>query len=724
MHKYLFAATKSATSTSSRMARSHYSSATMSTAKALSQKSLIAARTGNITKQFPRHASAQVDTLASTSTSSPFKQWPTPMVESNGDYRAEAYLEKLIGGPLYSNQTALPRLPIPDVKDTITKLLPTALPLAESEEEKQSLLDACASFPSEAVELQRRLQARRDGEMKDSSWLQLWWNQLGYLQVRDPIVVNVSYFFHFSDDGTLPTSSLLGGNSDVKSLGVMRGAAMLVAAAEYRKKVCSGTLPCEAIGRKEPKTPLCSVAFKYMWNSTRVPKRVQDVYRMYDPSLHQHCIVARKGRFYSVDFVAENGDPLPLDAIEAKLLRIVELADEAESRDGPAPMLGLLSSSDRDSWADARDELLVSGGEKMEKALEKLESGALMLCLDDEHPTSKEQCAERFLTGGVSSGYNRWFDKSIQLICTNNGKSGLMGEHSMMDGMPIVGLADHITKTSYEDAKNKTYSDFPSDVYSEIEDVFEDVHVSTGAHECIGKAKSDFYKLIGDHELNVQSFQGYGSNYIKKAGFSPDAYVQMAIQLATARLWGKQGGTYEATQMRPFLHGRTETTRSVSPASAAFVKAMGPRPRQDAKNDETRTEKIALLHEAVASHVKYIGEAAKGNGIDRHLLGLSMEVADGEDAPALFAHPLYVRSKTWRVSTSHLTHPNFDNWGFGEVVPDGVGIGYAVKADSCVFNITARKEHDWTGRLSHLLEEALLEMQTMIDMDKPTASKL
>jgi len=343
-----------------------------------------------------------------------------------------------------------------------------------------------------------------------------------------------------------------------------------------------------------------------------------------------------------------------------------------------------------------------------------------------------------------------------------------------MDGMPIVGLADHITKTSYEDARNKTYSDFPSDVYSEIEDIFEDVHLSTGVHECIGKgscnefvllyasfmhyvvyvlydsawtisvksnrayffiymirstsflgaAKSDFYKLIGDHELNVQSFQGYGSNYIKKAGFSPDAYVQMAIQLATARLWGKQGGTYEATQMRPFLHGRTETTRSVSPASAAFVKAMGPRPRQDAKNGETRTEKIALLHEAVASHVKYIGEAAKGNGIDRHLLGLSMEVADGEDAPALFAHPLYVRSKTWRVSTSHLTHPNFDNWGFGEVVPDGVGIGYAVKADSCVFNITARKEHDWTGRLSHLLEEALLEMQTMIDMDKPTASKL
>ena len=223
----------------------------------------------------------------------------------------------------------------------------------------------------------------------------------------------------------------------------------------------------------------------------------------------------------------------------------------------------------------------------------------------------------------------------------------------------------------------------------------------------------------------MQSFQGYGSSYIKKAGFSPDAYVQMAIQLATFRLWGEQGGTYEATQMRPFLHGRTETTRSVSPASAAFVKAMGTRPKYDYNDATARSEKLELLRDAVASHVKYIGGAAKGKGVDRHLFGLSMLVGEGEEAPALFSNPLYARSKTWRVSTSHLTHPNFDNWGFGEVVPDGVGVGYAVKSDSCVFNITARKEQDWTESLSHLLEEALLEMQLLIDMDKQqVASKL
>ena len=223
----------------------------------------------------------------------------------------------------------------------------------------------------------------------------------------------------------------------------------------------------------------------------------------------------------------------------------------------------------------------------------------------------------------------------------------------------------------------------------------------------------------------MQSFQGYGSNFIKKAGFSPDAYVQMAIQVATYRLFGKQVGTYEATQVRPFLHGRTETTRSVSLASASFVKRMGARASfLDANDADSRSEKLNLLRDAVSSHTKYIGNAAKGQGVDRHFLGLSMLLEKDEKLPALYDDPVFARSKRWRVSTSHLTHPKFDNWGFGEVVPAGVGVGYAVKANSCVFNLTARKEHDWTDRLSHYLEEALLEMQLLIEMDSGPTSKL
>ena len=223
--------------------------------------------------------------------------------------------------------------------------------------------------------------------------------------------------------------------------------------------------------------------------------------------------------------------------------------------------------------------------------------------------------------------------------------------------------------------------------------------------------------------LDVQSFQGYGSNYIKKAGFSPDAFVQMAIQLATYRLWGKPSATYEATQMRPFLHGRTETTRTVSEESVAFVEKMGLRPCSD---PEEKAEKLTLLQNAVNSHVKYISAAVKGKGVDRHFFGMSMIAAEDMNIQKLnlYEDPLFNLAKTWRVSTSHLTHPNFDNWGFGEVVPNGVGVGYGVKADSCIFNITARREHGWTGDLSHFLEEALLEMKSLTEGTVIPSSKL
>src|SRR6056300_15488 len=78
------------------------------------------------------------------------KPWPSPIVESHGDYRAEAFLEDHIGGKLYSKQHSLPRLPIPSISETISRFLPTALPLAKTEEEKDTLIKACEEFEGQA----------------------------------------------------------------------------------------------------------------------------------------------------------------------------------------------------------------------------------------------------------------------------------------------------------------------------------------------------------------------------------------------------------------------------------------------------------------------------------------------------------------------------------------------------------------------------------------------
>ena len=222
----------------------------------------------------------------------------------------------------------------------------------------------------------------------------------------------------------------------------------------------------------------------------------------------------------------------------------------------------------------------------------------------------------------------------------------------------------------------------------------------------------------------MQSFQGFGSKFIKKSGFPPDAFVQAAMQLATFRLFGEQAGTYEATQVRSFLHGRTETTRAVSEESEAFVKTMGRWPRRNEGDPDILRRKLVMLKNATKSHSRYAGLASKGAGVDRHFFGLSMLLKEGEELPSLYSDPVFVRSKRWRVSTSQLSHPRFALWGYGEVVPDGVGLAYSVLPRSIVFNITALSKHGWTDKLAELLEEALLEMQRLVETDHLSHSKL
>ena len=184
---------------------------------------------------------------------------------------------------------------------------------------------------------------------------------MGYLQVRDPSVVNVSYFFHFVDDPTIDTS----GKSSQSN--IQRGAAMLFGAAEFRKLVCSGQLPAEKVGRNQ--TPLCSTAYKYMFNACRIPRREQDSYRIYDPSRHTHCIVACKGHFFAVELTdPESGDPLPVPVLETQLRQCIVMANDIPSS---RPKLGVMTAGNRDDWADTREKLLSSGGLAMEEAVEK-----------------------------------------------------------------------------------------------------------------------------------------------------------------------------------------------------------------------------------------------------------------------------------------------------------------------------------------------------------------
>ena len=627
------------------------------------------------------------------------------VVESDGNYLGETFLEQ---GPLYAYQDSLKPLPVPKLDDTVKRFLPTALPLAESEEEATTLEKACEVFEKQALLLQERLEARqKECEERRTSWLQEFWQTDCYLKCRSPLNFFISYYFLLNDPDKPPPFW-----ESTADAGVVKAAALLRAAYDYADKVTSGEKAPDVVGKK--KSPLCSTGYKYLFNTCRIPKVESDTVKVYNPVMNRHAIVACRGHFFEIPLEDELGEPLSHPELEYLLYQCEEKAD----LNGPFLELGWLTTWDRDDWAKARDVLLERGGPEMANALERLESAVLVLNLDvDTTVESLQEQAENFYHGGLTEGMNRWWDKPVQLAVTRNGKWAYIGEHSMADGLVPTEFCEHLLENGTFDQHRELPEDkealrisgpqpidiFKKTVTSLSKEDFEAIE------EQIKNAKSDFVKLTNDITMHVEH-NPYGSKFIKKTGASGDAFAQMAIQLAAYRMFGKLVANYESTQVRAYLHSRTETTRSVSPATLAFVEAMEKEPNKG-RSPESKKSLLKLLQQAAFAHVWYSKKATMGLGVDRHFFGLSKMVKKDEEVPDLFKHPLFARSKHWRLSTSSLpTCP-----GFGFVVDDGLGIGYAVYDDDMVFNIAARTETGFSDEFGRLLAEALEDMGTLVE---------
>ncbi|KAK9675261.1 Carnitine O-acetyltransferase mitochondrial [Basidiobolus ranarum] len=338
----------------------------------------------------------------------------------------------------------------------------------------------------------------------------------------------------------------------------------------------------------------------------------------------------------------------------------------------------------------------------LSQLLEKLESATLLLCLDDTSPTTRDEHSWSCWGG---DGRNRYFDKSLQFLVFENGKAGFLAEHSSMDGTPNARLNDYILSSIAKDTVNYGSETVRQDLKApeQLKFSFNDQVLKT-----IKDSEQSFDNTMAKQELSTLAYHGYGKNLIKKFRSSPDAFVQMIIQLAYFKMYGTSRATYEAATTRKYEHGRTETGRTVSIESAAFVKAMED---LDVSNDQ----KVALASAAMDGHVKYLGAAAEGQGVDRHLFGLRLSLRPDEPKPSIFTDEGYTKSTHWNLSTSQLASEHFDNWGFGEVVPDGFGIGYIIKNNALHFNVTSM--HLGSKTLNHLLAESAEEMKQIFEED-------
>lgn len=155
------------------------------------------------------------------------------------------------------------------------------------------------------------------------------------------------------------------------------------------------------------------------------------------------------------------------------------------------------------------------------------------------------------------------------------------------------------------------------------------------------------------------NYEGYGKEAIKKYKASPDAWAQLVKQLAFQKMFGRPGVCYESAQTRKYALGRTEVIRSASNESKAWADAM-------LSSDVSDTERARLFRAAVARHLQYAAWAADGQGVDRHLFGLKRMLKEGEKTPAIYEDEAFGKTNHWELSTSQLSSPFLDGWGYGE----------------------------------------------------------
>ncbi len=132
----------------------------------------------------------------------------------------------------------------------------------------------------------------------------------------------------------------------------------------------------------------------------------------------------------------------------------------------------------------------------------------------------------------------------------------------------------------------------------------------------------------------------------KKNKVSPDAFFQMALQLAYFRDIGHHDLTYEASMTRLFREGRTETIRSCSIESCKWVKSM-------MDPNVTNEERCKLFKEACDYHQQQSRDALTGKGVDRHLFGLYI-VSKYLEVDSPFLKEVF--SKPWSLSTSQVNN--------------------------------------------------------------------
>lgn len=568
----------------------------------------------------------------------------------------------------FGNEDALPRVPLPDLDRTCALFLEWCAPLLTADElaRTEKAVDRFREGGAEA--LQAALAAYEAGPGVQS-WLDDFWRRR-YLGRRDRIALNANFFF-----------LLQPGEPDR----VARAAALTRAAVDHKLRVDAQQVPPDVLRGR----PLSMAQFRHLYGACRIPGPEIDTSRTAFPAPARHVVVLHRGATYRMDVLSPAGVPHTAAELADGLRGILAAAPER----GPA--VGHLTTLARAEWADTRARLRAHDPANAE-ACETIETALFCVALEDDAPASAKQACDLLLHG--DSG-NRWFDKAVTLVVFADGTAGINVEHCELDGTTVVAFVDAITGEAVPGGAAQG-----APAVAPVGWVLDDALAAEVA--AAGRAFAAYAAATATATLSIADVT---STTAKALGCSPDAFAQLAFQLAHQRAKGRLGATYESIATRHFRGGRTEAMRVVTPEVVAFVAAM-----ED--GDATDDARRAAFHAAAAAHVARARQCQAGDAPEQHLWQLQMlQQTRGAElgVPEPFA---LFDSPGWRIlrddflSTSAVPSPRVLHFGFGSTSPTCIGVGYGLQHDRFDVYLStpaavADRMHVFADRLREVLAE-------------------
>ncbi|XP_058527383.1 choline O-acetyltransferase isoform X2 [Ochotona princeps] len=602
-----------------------------------------------------------------------------------------------------SEEEPLPKLPVPPLQQTLATYLKCMQHLVPQEQfrKSQAIVRRFGAPGGLGETLQQKLLER---QQKTDNWVSEYWLHDMYLNNRLALPVNSSPALIFARQHFYDTNDQL------------RFAASLISGVlSYKALLDSHSIPTDCAKGQLSGQPLCMKQYYGLFSSYRLPGHTKDTLVAQKSSVMpepEHVIVACRDQFFVLDVVI-NFRRLSEGDLFTQLRKIVKLASGEDQR---LPPIGLLTTDGRSEWAAARTALVKDSTNR--DSLDMIERSICLVCLDapgggDLSDTSR---ALQLLHGGGCSknGANRWYDKSLQFVVGRDGTCGVVCEHSPFDGIVLVQCTEHLLAHMMQSSKKLVRADSVSELPAPRRLRWK---CSPEIQSHLASSAEKLQQIVKNLDFTVYKFEGYGKTFIKKQKCSPDAFIQVALQLAFYRLHGRLVPTYESASIRRFREGRVDNIRSATAEALAFVRAV-----VDHKADIPDQEKLQLLRDAIRAQTEYTVMAITGMAIDNHLLALRELAWDlCKEPPEMFTDETYLMSNRFVLSTSQVPTTMEMFCCYGPVVPNGYGACYNPQAEAILFCVSSFHSCKETSSLefAKAMEASLADMRNLCSAPQP-----